>query len=124
MGSRIEFNDTLQLTSEQGFPKELILDKHLVKPFKTEDFSGQVFSFFNKPGVRLFHPAPIRVFLVHNINERWLYWGHAQIIEQTVDAVKGTTSGKFVITKIYSPEHQKTMSLNEVNPGQEFIFNS
>lgn len=123
MGSQIEFNDTLQLTSEQGFPSELVLSKHLTKSFKAEDFTGRVFSFFNKPGVRLFHPAPIRVFLVHNIDNKWLYWGHVQVVEQTIDAAKGTTSGKFVITKIYSPEHQRSMSFNEVNPGQEFNFN-
>ena len=29
MGSYIELNDTLQLTTEQGFPKELDLKKHL-----------------------------------------------------------------------------------------------
>ena len=29
MGSHIELDDTLQITPEQGFPKELILEKHL-----------------------------------------------------------------------------------------------
>ena len=30
MGSYIETNDTLQITSEQGFPKELNYEKHSV----------------------------------------------------------------------------------------------
>jgi len=34
MGSYIEFNDTLQLTTEQGFPAELDLEKHLQEPFR------------------------------------------------------------------------------------------
>ncbi|MBU1038713.1 hypothetical protein KKC17_00520 [Patescibacteria group bacterium] len=121
MGSKIEFNDTLQLTSQQGFPEELDLKKHLKKPFTADNFAGRVFSFFDKPGFRLFHPAPLRVFLVHNVNNQWLYWGHIQIIEQTINAAKGTTTGKFVITKIYTPEHQKSMSTYEVD--KEHIFN-
>ena len=121
MGSYIELNDTLQLTTEQGFPKDLVLEKHLKKPFRAEDFKGEVFSFKDKPNMRLYHPAPIRVFLVHNIDGKWLYWGHCQVIEQTIHADSKTTSGKFIITKIYSPEHQKAMSLHEVDPGKEFF---
>jgi hypothetical protein len=121
MGSYIELNDTLQLTTEQGFPAELTLEKHLKHPFTANDFSGKVFSFYNKPGIRLFHPAPVRVFLVHNLNGKWLYWGHVQIIEQTIDANTKTTSGKFVIIKIYTPEHQKSVSIHEVDEGKEYF---
>lgn len=121
MGSYIEINDTLQLTTEQGFPKELVLEKHLKNPFKTSDFRGRAFSFKNKPNVRLFHPAPNRVFLVHNINGKWLYWGHCHIIEQTINAKNKTTSGKFIITKVYTPEHQRSMSRYEVDPGKEYF---
>jgi len=122
MGSYIELNDTLQITTEQGFPKELTLKRHLKKPFKTEDFEGRLFSFKNKTNIRIYHPYPTRVFLVHNIKGRWLYWGHCHVIEQTIDAQKKITSGKFVITKIYTPEYQKIMSQNEVDPGKEFLF--
>jgi len=121
MGSYVELNDTLQITTEQGFPKELDLEKHLKKPFKTEDFKGKVFSFKDKPNMRIYHTPPNRVFLVHNINGKWLYWGHCQVIEQTIHANTKTTSGKFIITKIYSPEHQKSMSINEVGLGKEFF---
>lgn len=121
MGSFIEFNDTLQITTEQGFPKELVLEKHLKKPFQTQDFKGKVFSFQNKPDLRLYHPAPTRVFLVHNIDGKWLYWGHCQITEQTIHAETKTTSGKFIITKIYTPEHQKSMSTYEASPGKNFF---
>lgn len=120
MGSFIEFNDTLQLTTEQGFPKELKLQRHLVKPFTTEDFKDRVF-LFHKPNMRIYHPAPTRCFLVHNIDDKWLYWGHCQIIEQTIHAESKTTSGKFIITKIYTPEHQKAMSKYEVREGNEFF---
>jgi len=121
MGSYIEFNDTLQLTTKQGFPKELVLEKHLKKPFETEDFKGRVFEFKDKPNMRLYHPAPNRVFLVHNINGKWLYWGHCQIIEQTIHSDTKTTSGKFIITKIYSPEYQHSASKNETPSGKEYF---
>ena len=45
MGSFLEINDTLQITREQGFPKELDYEKHLKKPFKAEDFKDKEFSF-------------------------------------------------------------------------------
>ncbi|MFH1780108.1 MAG: hypothetical protein ABH803_03115 [Candidatus Micrarchaeota archaeon] len=121
MGSVFEFNDTLQLTIEQGFPRELVLEKHLVNSFKASDFAGKVFSFKDKQGLRVFHSAPTRVFLVHNINGKRLYWGHCHIIEQTIHAEANTTSGKFIIIKLYSPEHQKAMSVNEVDSGKEFF---
>ncbi len=121
MGSNIELNDTLQLTTEQGFPNELVLEKHLKKPFTADDFKGRIFSFKDKPDMRVFHPAPTRVFLVHNIDGKWIYWGHVHIIEQTIHADSKTTSGRFIITKVYSPEHQKSMCLNEVSKGKEFF---
>ncbi len=122
MGSLIEINDTLQITSEQGFPIELDLQKHLQNPFKAEQFKDKVFTFQNKPDIRLFHSAPTRVFLVHNIDGKWLYWGHCLIIEQTINAETKTTSGKFKIIKIYNPSHQRIMSREEVALGKEYLF--
>jgi hypothetical protein len=121
MGSHIELNDTLQITLEQGFPKELVLEKHLKKPFKADDFKGKIFSFC-KSDIRIYHPSPIRVFLVQNINGKWLYWGHCVILQQTINASEKTTSGKYQIIQIYTPEHQKNMSKYETPEGQEYIF--
>lgn len=121
MGSYIEFNDTLQLTTEQGFPRELDLQQHLNRPIRIEDIQGKMYTFHNKPGLRLFHPAPLRCFLVHNINGKWLYWGHCHVIEQTIHATSKTTSGKFIITKLYSPGQQRLMSTHEVDDGKEFF---
>ncbi|MBI4093293.1 MAG: hypothetical protein HY420_05200 [Candidatus Kerfeldbacteria bacterium] len=121
MGSIIEFNDTLQITTEQGFPDELQLEKHLKTPFTAKDFGGRVFEFHDKPGMRLYHPAPTRAFLVHNINGKWLYWGHVQIVEQTINSRTKTTAGKFVITEIYSAKQQREMSIQEVDAGKEYF---
>lgn len=122
MGSFIELNDTLQITIEQGFPAELTLDAHIKKPFVAKDFEGKVFQFKDKPKIRVYQPAPTRCFLVQNIEGKWLYWGHCMIVEQTINAQTKTTSGKFVITKIYTPEHQKSMSKHEPPEGKEYIY--
>jgi hypothetical protein len=107
MGSYIEINDTLQLTSQQGFPDELILEKHLQKPFTAIDFKDRIFEFTNKPDIRIFHIPPVRVFFAHNIEGKWLYWGAVEIIELTLDYVNKTTSGKYRIIKINSPDEMK-----------------
>lgn len=120
MGSHIELNDTLQITTEQGFPSELDLDVHQKTPFTAEQFAGKVFE-FTKPDIRIYHPAPTRVFLVHTIDGKWLYWGHVEITEQTIHADDLCTTGKFVITKIYSPEHQQSMSTYETPEGKSYF---
>lgn len=120
MGSFIEFNDTLQITTEQGFPNELNLELHLEQPLTAEDFKGRIFEFHNKPDMRLYHPAPIRVFLVHNIDGKWLHWGQAHIIEQTINAETRTTSGKFRITQIFEPVYMKMKNLVEVDESKRY----
>jgi hypothetical protein len=107
MGSFIEINDTLQLTTEQGFPNELDYEKHRAKPFLVEDFENQIFEFKDKPNVRIYKLPPVRNFLAQNIDGKWLYWGLVHIIEITHDNVKQTTSGKFKIIQIYTPEEMK-----------------
>jgi len=107
MGDLVELNDTLQITKEQGFPKELNLEKHLKKPFTSKDFEGKVFEFHNKPGVRIYKIPPVRNFLVENRGGKWIYWGLVHILETTCDYVKKTTSGKFKIIYIYTPQEMK-----------------
>lgn len=107
MGSFIEINDTLQLTMEQGFPEILNYEKHKAKPFITSDFKDKVFEFKSKPNIRVFHSPPVRNFLVQNIDGKWLYWGHIHILEVSHDIIKNTTSGKFKIIYIFSPEEME-----------------
>lgn len=120
MGSYIEFNDTLQITSEQGFPNELNLESHLRKPLTAEDFEGRVFEFYDKPNMRIYYPAPVRVFLVHNIGGKWLHWGKAHIIEQTIHAETQTTSGKYRIVQIYEPEYIRMKNLIDVDEDKRY----
>ncbi len=107
MGSYIELNDTLQITQEQGFPKELVYEKHLEKAFTAEDFEGKIFEFKEKPNIRVYHMPPVRNLLVQNINGKWLYWWLIHILEVTHNTLKKTTSWKFKIIYIYTPEEMK-----------------
>jgi hypothetical protein len=107
MGSFIEINDTLQISKEQGFPEELDYEQHKIKPLQPSDFEGKIFEFKDKPKVRIYKLPPVRNFLVQNINGKWLYWGLVHVLEVVHDNVKQTTSGKFKIIHIYSPEEMK-----------------
>lgn len=107
MGSIIEINDTLQITAEQGFPEELNYERHKTNPFVAADFEGKIFEFKDKPKIRIYKLPPVRNFFVQNINGKWLYWGLVHIIEVTHDNIRGTTSGKFKIIYIYTPEEME-----------------
>jgi hypothetical protein len=107
MGSFIELNDTLQITKDQGFPTELDLEKHLQTPFIAEDFADKIFEFHDKPDVRIYKLPPVRNFFVENKDGKWVYWGLVYILETTCDYVKKTTSGKFKILYINTPEEMK-----------------
>lgn len=130
MGTGIEVNDTLQLTVEQGFPAELLSrQKHLEQPISIESVKGRVFS-FRKEGARIFHLDPVRVFLVQNINGKWLCWGHALIQSQQITkqlAPDGRwngqweTSGTFVIRTIYDPVEQEQATRRETPQGRSYF---
>ncbi len=108
MGSYIEINDTLQITSDQGFPKELDINKHLRNPYKIKEFENKIFEFKNKSNIRIYHQPPVRVFFAQNINNIWLYWGLVEILELTLDMVNKITSGKYKIIKIFTPDEMKS----------------
>jgi hypothetical protein len=107
MGTFIEINDTLQITREQGFPAELDFEKHKQKPFLASDFSDRVFEFRDKKDIRIYQVPPVRVFLAENIQGKWLYWGQCFVLETKLDMVNKTTSGKFKITKIFTPDEMR-----------------
>jgi len=104
MGSIIEINDTLQITREQGFPADLDIEKHKSTPFTAEQFTDRVFEFRDKPGIRFYQSPPVRNFLVENREGKWIYWGLVHIVEITHDHVGKTTSGKYKIIYLNTPE--------------------
>lgn len=122
MGSYVEINDTLQITKEQGFPKKLDWKQHIVKPYDAEQFKDKVFEFKNKPNIRNYHMPPVRNFLVENVNGKWIYWGLVHVLEVNHDYINKTTSGKFKITYINSPEEMK-LAHNIIDRNSETYFN-
>lgn len=122
MGSTIEINDTLQITKEQGFPAELEVKKHLEQPYKLADFQNKVFEFRDKPNIRFYHMPPVRVFLVENLNGKWIYWGLVHILETKHDYTNKTTSGKYKIIYLNSPEEMKEAhKLIDRNPETSYF---
>lgn len=121
MGSYIEMNDTLQITKEQGFPKELDWREHVKNPYKVEQFKDMVFEFKNKPNIRNYHMPPVRNFLVENIAGKWLYWGLIHVLEVHHDYINKTTSGKFKIIHINTPEEMK-IAHNIVDRNKDTYF--
>lgn len=130
MGSMIEINDSLQLTTEQGFPAKLFdLERHRRKPITLADVKDRTFKFSGKVGPRFFHLDPVRVFWFHNIGGRWLAWGHVFIQSQGIirnpghahvgpinvsDPGEWTTHGTYKVAEIYDPNYQEAFTRNDL----------
>lgn len=121
MGSYVEINDTLQITREQGFPKELSLEQHLKNPYIAEQFEGKVFEFKDKPSIRNYQMPPVRNFLVENIDGKWLYWWLVHVLEVKHDYINKTTSGKFKIIYINKPEEME-MAHNLIDRNKDTFY--
>jgi len=131
MGNEIEVNDTLQITRQQGFPADVFnLEGHIKHPVTLEDVRGRRFTFHGKLGARVYHRDPVRVFLVENIDGKWLFWGHAQIQQQTISKVidesgqwkaEWNTSGDFVMSAVYDPSYQELVTRREAPLGKSFF---
>jgi len=118
MGSTIEINDTLKISKKRGFPEGLSIDNHVLIPVASRNFLGQKFEFWNNDE-RLYHRPPARVFLVEEIDGKWLYWGNAYVLEQTIKKEK--TSGVYRIIKIYQPDFQRAMTIEESPTGKSYF---
>lgn len=122
MGSKLELNNILQVTTEQGFPPELDLARHRRTPLTAADFEGQVFAFHDKPGERFYQSAPLVCSLAHNIDGRWLFWGKIAVIEQTIHSgEQPTTSGRYRIVEIFPPGYQREFTLHEAPTGSSYF---
>jgi hypothetical protein len=123
MGTMVELNDTLQITTEQGFPKSLDRAKHVKRPIRLVDVAGKVFRFKNKTNARIYQLDPVRVYFVHNIDGKWLFWGRIFIQSLTIEkvpAAKGSqwvTSGTYVIEDLYDPAYQEAFTRREAPSG-------
>ncbi|MBS0205281.1 MAG: hypothetical protein JSS49_20450 [Planctomycetes bacterium] len=131
MGSLLEINDTLQITTAEGFPDHLFnLERHRRQPITLDEVKDMVFEFKGKTGPRFFHLDPVRVYWYHNINGRWLAWGQIVIQEQSItrnpqatvhdgainisDPKQWVTNGKYKILKIYDPQYQEQFTRKDL----------
>ena len=122
MGSHIEVNDTLRISKDRGFLVQLKYEEHVEKSFTAEDFKDVIFEFRDNPGIRVFHRPPVRIFLVENIDGKWLYWGQIHVIGIKHDYINETTSGKYKIIYINTPEEMKTaFDLINRNPDTNYF---
>lgn len=128
----IEINDTLQLTTQQGFPAGILSrERHCKAPVVLDDVADKVFEFHSKPNPRIFQLDPVRVYFVHNIDDKWLFWGHAMIQSFTIAKKLGpageweegdwVTSGTYKITEIYDPDYQKMFTLREAPSDRNYF---
>jgi hypothetical protein len=133
MGSLIEINDTLELTTEQGFPVEILdLEKHLKNPITLEDVKDKIFTFKDKPTARIYQLDPVRVYYAHNIDGKWLFWGRIFIQTETIykkvdsngNWTEGEwfTSGTYKIIDVYDPEYQKHFTLHEAPLDRNYFI--
>lgn len=137
MGSILEINDTLQITTEQGFPADIFdLERHRAKPIELDEVSHMVFRFTGKTRPRFFHLDPVRVYWYHNIDGVWLAWGHIAILEQTIsanpkaphhgapnvsDPEQWVTSGSYKVIKVYTPQYQEEFTRTDLPPELSYF---
>lgn len=131
MGSFVEVNDTLQITPEQGFPKDVLnYEVHVKSPISIDAVKDKIFNFHSKPRARLFQSDPVRVFLVENIGGKWLHWGHIYIQSQQITKKldnnnqwhgEWETSGSFRIVTLYDPEYQRLVTPRESPSGKSYL---
>ncbi len=122
MGATIEINDTLRISKAQGFPAELDIRKHLINPYSIDVVAGKEYEFTNKPKIRVYKIPPVRNFLVEDVDGKWLYWGLVHILEIKHDYIKQTTSGKYKIIYLNTPdEMKKAYELIDQNPDNNYF---
>ena len=68
-----------------------------------------------------FHLAPVRVFLVEDIDGKWNFLGQALIIEQTIDAERDETRGVFEIIKLYPRSYARLMNELDAPDGKGLV---
>ena len=142
MGTIIDFNDTLEITTEQGFPEDVFnLGRHLRNPVTIDQVKDKVFEFRGKVKPRIFSLDPVRVFFFHNIpdaqnNPKWLAWGEVLIQSQTIeknpdaphdskinesDPQQWVTSGTYKMLKVFDPEYQRIFTEHETPEGFSYF---
>jgi hypothetical protein len=78
----------------QGQTSLIISDnKNALQSFSQSEknVENTLFEFHGKKSARIFHLDPVRVFLVQNIDDKWLFWGKVYMQSQTISKVLDQT---------------------------------
>jgi hypothetical protein len=142
MGSFFEFNDSLVISTDQGFPSDVFdIRRQASDPVTLDDVKDRVFTFYDKENARLFQLDPVRVFLYQFLQDaqgqgKWLAWGEVLIQSQTIaknpaaahegasnlsDPSQWVTSGTFKMLKVYTPEYQRLFTTHETPEGMSYF---
>lgn len=133
MGSFVEINDTLEITTEQGFPADVFdIGTHRQNPITLDDVKGKIFSFRDKPAPRIYQYDPVRVYLAHNIDGKWLFWGRVFVQSQQIskklnddgswDGSSWATSGTYEVIDVYDPVYQETFTRHEAPLDRNYFI--
>jgi hypothetical protein len=124
MGTKVEINDTLRISKEQGFPVELQIEDYLINSdIYINKIKDKIFTFSRKPMIRVFQAPPVRTFLVEDYNGKWIYWGLCYILSLHLNYETQETSGTYKIIRLNSPEEMKQMfTITHFNHPEENYF--
>ena len=88
-----------------------------------KDVEDKIFAFHDKPNPRIYQLDPVRVYLVHNIDGKWLFWGRIfiQSLEITLKGGKWMTGGKYNVVDVYDPYNQEVFTRREAPPGSNYF---
>jgi len=143
MGSFVEFNDSLVIGTDQGFPADVFdIDRQQSKPVTLDDVKDRVFTFYDKSNARIFQLDPVRVFLYQFLQDKtgqgkWLGWGQILIQSQTIaknpaagahqgasnlsDPNQWLTSGTYKMLKVFDPDYQRIFTIHETPAGMSYF---
>lgn len=107
MGSTIRLNAVLKLPFENNLPNKFEVGEKIQFILDKE----RIFQFF-----------PILIPLVIEINGKWKFVGQIHVMRQTIDAEFHTTSGEFIIRKVYSDDEARIISNCEAPKGKSFYL--
>lgn len=142
MGSFVEFNDSLVISTDQGFPADVFdINRQATNPVTLDEVKDRIFTFYDKSNARIFQLDPVRVFLYQSLQNaegqsKWLAWGEVLIQSQTIaknpavnhqgasnlsDPNQWVTSGTYKMLKVFTPEYQRLFTMHETPAGMSWF---
>jgi cytidine deaminase len=119
------------ILARHRFPVDIFnREAHVKAPVTLKDVEGRLFRFRDKPRARIYQSDPVRVYFVHNISGKWLFWGRIVIESQTIrkkfeqdGTWKGEwiTDGEYRVIDVYDSVYQETFTRREAPPRKQLF---